>query len=271
MNLESDSLLSAQAIPVDPSYRLRLKIYAMEAQATDGWLRWTVIQPDGTIQNSSALIRFSAITGTKVLFFRIGTGRFIGASVTVGDSQPEYGTLYAELSLLTGEPQDFDQTLWLTAGYISLTGFIAWPTTIPQGLGTINPAIVAQLLPNPAIGNNLVFTPSIFPLINVTGLTFTYVCSATVANRIIRAYITLQSTRVWSAIARKALTANEVYTVCLTSLSPLPDDTTESIYLPLPPDRKGKVYILETDVDGLEPDDQISDATIFVQTDVRPV
>ena len=244
-----NSLLSANAIPISRSEKLRLTFYSPTVGVSNTIaIRYQIADANGTISNNyDTFLLASEANGTDRVL-PLTDGLLIAVTVTSTSTGLQAGELYCTMALQYGDVEADSNLLQLLAGYLASNSPLNYPLTESRAINQTEPASITDTFNDPASGNEfqLVF-PQLF-YTRLTNFSFQLVTDGTIGDRTIKLKISDAHGDVFYANASPNVPDSSTHTFFPTSASIPPSipSNTHYFYIPSLPFLRGLIIESQT-------------------------
>ena len=229
------SLLSANAIPISRSEKLRLIFFnPNEGNSYQINIRYQIADASGKISDNFDTFLLAASANNLERILNLTDGLLIAVTVNAGSNQLQAGEIFCAVALQYGSVSQSSNLLQLVAGYITGNAPLNYPLTESRDTNQTAPATICDTFPDGGAGSEMNLTlPPLF-YTRITGIVFTYHASVDVAART----VTIRINNTFGAFIDLNLNAtvtDSVNWLCYSFEGTLPTTIpTNTRYLPLP-------------------------------------
>lgn len=268
--IETISLLSSSAVPVNVDDRLRLIFRNITGNNLTGYLRVLFENQDGSLGWTSEEVSIASSAGTTAAYFPLFPGRLLYVSLTCGNSTIQAGTLWVEISIIHGSVNAISQILYLTSGNLETESFIAFPYNSPLPPSNVIPGTITPTINDPAAGSGFFWDPSSISTAELIAGAFTFTADANAANRTISVTFDSAGSSIVLLTSRTNITATQTRRIIFWRGDNIPTDTTTAHYIPIPIDLRATQLVVTVTANNMQAGDTFTAINLLVTQVTNP-
>lgn len=180
-----NSLLSANAIPISRSEKLRLTFYNPKAgNSYTIAIRYQIADNNGTISDNFDTFLLGSNANGIARVLTLTDGLLIAVTVTASATGLQAGELYCTVALQYGDIANDSNLLQLVAGYLASNSPLNYPLTESRAINQTEPASLNDTFADPVPGNEISQSFDALYYTRITAFAFTFATDATIADRV---------------------------------------------------------------------------------------
>lgn len=267
---ELAALISSNAIPIATGNRLAVTIWNTTGGDDEIVIIVRTLDENGQLTYTAErfIIPDDGVSHQKTI--RLTKGQLVGVTLTPEVTPFDYGTMYAQIAVISGDVDSNLQTLVLCSGYISGAAPLTYPPT--QQSDPINPpgALLQTTFADPAAGAELNVAQASDRYDRAQSFKVEFIASAAVANRTILLGFRVNSVEVGSVVDTTVITAGQTRTIWAWRGPNIPANTTTNHYVQAPDAWQGRAIGITTTTTNIDIADQYAGASIFSNRNTTP-